>query len=241
VTTLTNSFEGGTSGTTITPGNSGGVSGNAFDVVNIGASAALAYSNTQAAHGTLSGEFTEPGTSTTCFAAWAGSLTGSSLATIWYRAYVYLPALPPVTNMRLIAPYDSTSICAGIAVSTAGKIVVQAGTTDTTQYTSTSAVNTAGWFRLEGFVTGSASAGQVSMALYNSPDSATATETFTSAASLNTTGAITSVRFGSSAQGTNYSWFMDDLGASSTGPVGPVVSPAAGGGSSIVPVLVASM
>lgn len=218
---LTNSFEGGTSATTITTANSGGTSGNAFDTVNIGASATLAFSNTEAAHGVLSGKFTEPGTAVSCYLAWGTSLTSSSISTVYYRAYVYLPTLPTVTNMRLISPFDGTSVCAGIAVNTSGKVVVQAGTSDATQYTSTSTVPTAGWFRLEGFVTGNASTGQVSMSLYSTPDSTTATETFTSAGTVNTTGAVSSIRFGSSVQGTSYTWYMDDLGASDTGLLGP--------------------
>lgn len=217
---LTNSFEGGTNASTVTTGNSGGNSGNAFDVVNIGASATIIFSSTEAAHGTLSGKYTQPSSAVIIYTGWTTSLTASSIPTVYYRAYVYLPTLPPVT-LRFIQPYDGSSVCAGIAVSSSGKVVVEAGTGDLPQYTSTNSVNTAGWFRVEGAVTGSSTAGQVSMSLYNTPDSVTATESFTSASTVNTTGAINGIRFGSVNQGTSYTWYMDDLGASDTGLLGP--------------------
>ena len=89
------------------------------------------------------------------------------------------------------------------------------------QYTSTNSVNTAGWFRVEGFVTGNASTGQISMSLYNTPDSVTATETFTSAGTVNTTAAVNGIRYGTNTQSPSYTWYMDDLGASDTGLLGP--------------------
>ena len=61
---LTNTFEGGTSGTTITQsvnGNSGGASGNFFDTVSIGGGATDAADNTHAAHGTLSAKIATAG------------------------------------------------------------------------------------------------------------------------------------------------------------------------------------
>ena len=50
MTTLTNSFEGGTSGTGITAGASGGASGNAFGSVTTGAGATVNWDNSQYAH-----------------------------------------------------------------------------------------------------------------------------------------------------------------------------------------------
>ena len=54
MTTLTNSFEGGTNGTGITAANSGGASGNAFDNVLGQFGGTVTYSSTVAAHGSLS-------------------------------------------------------------------------------------------------------------------------------------------------------------------------------------------
>jgi hypothetical protein len=256
---LTNGFEGGTSGTTISTSNSGGNSGNAFDAVSIGASATLQFSSAQAAHGSLSMALTEPATAAATYVEWSASLTGSSIATVYFRAYVYLPANPP-NNLRFIQAYSSGTLCGSVTSNTNGKIVLS-NSANTIEQTFTTAVSTAAWFRVEGSLTGaSGTGGAISCSLYNSPDSTTATESH-SVSGFNTTGAVTAILFGEPVAETNsYTFYMDNLGASDTGLLGPaeytgtgtaalnLAASAAGGrrqrgggsGSLIVPVLAAA-
>ncbi|MBO0825578.1 MAG: hypothetical protein J2P27_17260, partial [Actinobacteria bacterium] len=90
--TLTNSAEGGSSGTTVTAANSGGSSGNAFDVVNIGAGATGIYDGARAAHGGLSYAFATGPTAALARLQWTSSMGTQSQ--VWYRAYVYFDSYP---------------------------------------------------------------------------------------------------------------------------------------------------
>jgi hypothetical protein len=74
VTLLTNNFEGGSNGSTITTGNSGGASGNAWDTITIGTSAVDVYDNSQAAHGSLSCKLSTAATSVSVYNAWTTSM-----------------------------------------------------------------------------------------------------------------------------------------------------------------------
>jgi hypothetical protein len=107
VTLLTNSFESGTNGTTITTGNSGGASGNAFDVTEASGTSILVYSNTQAAHGSLSAEFANNGDGANSV-SWSTSL--GTQTQVWFRAYVYFTANPSVTLSSLIIFWNASVV-----------------------------------------------------------------------------------------------------------------------------------
>jgi hypothetical protein len=88
--------------------------------------------------------------------------------------------------------------------------------------TTTNAVNIGSWFRIEGWVYGNATSGQAQLSLYNTMDSTTATETDTSPATENTFGTPQLARFGIGASiATVGPFYMDDLGLSSVGLLGP--------------------
>lgn len=90
-TTLTNSFEGGTDGTTITTGNSGGASGNAFDGVNFdntGTPGVVAYSNVQKKAGSLSARIRCGSVAAITGFQW--STSRGTLTDDFVRAYFYL-------------------------------------------------------------------------------------------------------------------------------------------------------
>ena len=71
---ITNDFETGTSAATISNANSGGGGATAFDTVSIGAGSVGAYSNAQAAHGTLSGLFSTGTAGNASYVTWAASV-----------------------------------------------------------------------------------------------------------------------------------------------------------------------
>jgi hypothetical protein len=218
VTTLTNNFEGGSSGTTITTGNSGGTSGNAFDVVQIGASATDAYDNTRAAHGSLSCKIATPAGATTSYNSWTTSM--GSQSQVWFRLYLYFTANPPA-NHRVLQLLSGGSAAAGVIVASNGKLlVVNAAGSSVTTSTATIPLNA--WFRIEGFVIGSATVGQTELKLFTSADSTTPAETDSSAATQNTTGTLDTYRFGVAVSVASVGPFwMDDIGLSAAGYIGP--------------------
>ena len=218
MTVVTNSFEGGTNGTTITAGNSGGASGNPFDSVSVGSGGTLSFSNAQAALGTLSA-LAQTTTAAATYAAWGASI--GTPAQVWFRIYLYFGTLPSATTRFFTVSNGGGTGCARFAITTAGKILAADGAGSTIT-TSTLAIPTAQWFRVEGFATLSASVGQTEVKLFLLPENTTADETDTSAANQNTLGSPTLYAFGPDAGTANQGpYYMDYVGLSSTGYLGP--------------------
>ena len=221
MTTLTNSFEGGTNGTALSTGNTGGGSGNAFDAVNTtGSGSGIAFSTAQAMHGTVSAKLTyASGVSSNVYASWTTSMGAQAQA--WFRFYIYITAHPSV-NLRIWqSDISGSTLCSALFLTTSGTLAFNAS--GSTAFTTTAAVPLNTWYRLEGYCTGSTSAGQVSLSMY-AGDSTSAVETDTSSASQNTGGTQNCYRFGSFAAITEtsaFSYYIDDPGLSSTGPLGP--------------------
>jgi hypothetical protein len=215
---LVNTFEGGTNGVTVSPGNSGGASGAAFDSVTIGGGATLAFDSTRAAHGALSLQVATVA-SATSYVQWSASMGPQSPA--WFRAYLYLTA-NPAANHRAVTFLQGGTLCGYVQVLTTGRLqfVNAAGSAI---FTTTAAVPLGQWFRIEGFLTGDATAGQVELKLFASQaDGVTPDETDTSSAAQNTAGRPDTVRYGVAAAVANAGPFwMDDLGLSATGYLGP--------------------
>lgn len=197
MTTLTNTFEGGTPGTTVTAANSGGLSGNAFDAVAaVAGGSTIAFDSTYAAHGSVSLKLATASTSESTYVQWTTSM--GTQTTVWFRLYLYLTAYPAL-NTRLWNATDASTACGSLLVhsstSPAG-VLIFAGPSGSAILTSTNAVPLNQWSRIEGFLTGSASAGQVGFSLYDQKDSLAPTETQTSAATQDTTGPPTKYTFG---------------------------------------------
>ena len=221
MTTLTNSFEGGTNGTGLSTGNTGGTSGNAFDAVNTtGSGSGIAFSNAEAMHGTLSAKLTyAASTSSNVYASWTTSMGAQSQ--VWFRFYIYITAHPSV-NLRIWqSDISAATLCSALFLTTSGTLAFNAS--GSTAFTTTAAIPLNTWYRLEGYCTGSTSTGQVSLSMY-AGDSTTAVETDTSSATQNTGGTQNSYRYGSFASITEtsaFSYYIDDVGLSSTGYLGP--------------------
>ncbi len=224
MTVLRNGFEGGTTGGTITAANSGGASGNAFDAATLGSGGTLAYDSTHAAHGTLSCKLA----STTAVATsmqWIASFGAQS--TFWWRGYFYFTANPGSTTIRLFNCTTGAGSVMSCSLNSSGKMTVTYSTGGTNYVTFTDAVPLNAWFRVEGLCVVSTSAGQVGASLYDTMDSTTATETHTSAASLNTgsLSGTTTYNFGdSNGVGSVGPYWIDDVGLSSSGPLGPAAA-----------------
>ena len=223
MTTLTNSFEGGSNTTGITTGNSGGASGNAFDVINSsGAGSSLTFSSTHAAHGTLSMDMhMASGVSSGQDAAWTTSI--GTQTEFWFRMYLFHTANPSVRTRIWQADISGSTLCGGLFLNTNGTLDMSA-TGGTAVITSTNSVPLSAWYRVEGFLIGNTSTGQISFSLYTTMDDATPLETKTSSAAQNTGGSPNSARYGCFAATTEtpaFDLWIDDIGLSSTGALGP--------------------
>lgn len=161
--------------------------------------------------------------SNTTSALWSGAgLITNESAQNWFRERLYHTAYPSTA-----AP-----VCAlNVSGTRAGDVTVNANGTlsmrdaaGTVQLTTTSTVPLSALYRIEGYVTSSASAGQMELKLFLNPDSPTPTETKTTAASLNTTGGnLSQARFGMTTSGGPASWTFQfaDPANSVTGYIGP--------------------
>lgn len=233
--TLTNSAEGITpSGTTLTAGsggNSGGSSGSFFDVVTIGSGATVASDSTHAMHGSLGIKTQTGATAATAYFGWTTSLGGSSVTQSWFRFYLYITAIQSSGNFRLASCLNASNAISGAVVlrPTTGLISMQNSSNAViTGMTTTNAVPLNQWVRVEGYF--NSATGQGEIKLFLTPDSATPTETITSATGQALGTDVSSYRFGQGGGNTaNYGpfWF-DDVGASDTAYLGPAVTTVSG-------------
>jgi hypothetical protein len=229
MTLLTNSAEGGTNGITVSTSNSGGASGNAFDATSIPAGGSLNYSSTQAAHGTLSIQCATSTIAAGDYVQWSTSM--GTLAEQFGRVYVYLTSAP-AGNDVIVRYIGGSTVLARLQVTT-GRVLRLLDTSSTVVATFTNTVPLNAWCRIEWDLTFPASAtASATVKLFLTPDSGTADETQTPASngSLNFGSAnITSVRFGwTNGVANQPNMFIDDLGVSSTGYLGPAATTWAG-------------
>lgn len=218
-----NSVEGVASGTTITAANSGGASGDAFNVVTTGSGATTASDNTHAMHGTVSAKIAVGATSTTANLNWTTSVGTQSQ--IWFRTYLFATA-NPAAIIRMFAAITTSTLCGAVLITTTGALR-WVNTAGTTILTTTNTIPLNAWCRVEGFLIGSATVGQVELKLFKVPDSIVATEILTSTANQNTNASPNDYRFGISAATTNAGpYWLDDMALSTTGYLGTSFYPA---------------
>lgn len=228
---LVNSYEGNTPGSppgadlggASGPGqNLGTAAGFGWDSVVVSAGSAMVIDTSKSHSGRASGKITTT-SGVTCYTAWnGGTVLQAAGPKVWFRRYLYFPANPG-TQHQVLSALVSGSAVADLGVNTAGKLYMRARATGSNVVITTASVPLNQWFRVEGFIFSDASAGQVQVQLFSSPDSVTADETQTSAASLNTLGGnINQLRPGLGTGGvTGVDFNFDDDAVSFSGPVGP--------------------
>ncbi len=221
-----NTYEGGSNGTGISQANSGGMSGTAFDVVTTtGTGTTITYDNTHPVHGTLGGKTHFPAVAATAYPSWTTAV--GAQGKIWFRRYLYHTAYPAVNTRIWQSDISGSTLCAAVYLMTDGSLLF-ANSAGATVFQSAAALapNSAP-YRVEGYVTGSATVGQVELKLWKtSADGALGTEDYTntSAANVNTGGTQNCYRFGSFAsvtQGSAWDLWHDDDGVSPSGYLGP--------------------
>lgn len=214
----TNTAEGGSNGVTVTTGNSGGASGDAWDAVQIGASAGLTYTTAEKANGSVGYSMSTAGTSTTCYLRW----TGFNLARVFMRAYVKYDAAPVSGSNILLARGGGSQVFNLRCNASGGFTLKLPGGGDVAGSPSASTIPTGAWFRIECDVTVGTSAAW-EYKYFASPDSTTATETKSGTANFGTTN-VADLSFGNSAANANWQAYMDALGYSDAAYLGPEVT-----------------
>lgn len=220
ILSVINNAEGGTNGTGVTTGNSGSSSGTAFNTVSTGTGSTITFDNTHAAHGSLSYKILVGSPSVNTVLEWTTSLVVNTAVQTWFRAYLYVTA-NPANALRFIRARNGSTTCASVGMDSSGHIQVL-DASSTAVKTSTSTVPLNKWFRLEGYFTGDASVGQIECRMFTSAqDNVAADETLTTTATQNTNGPINQLLFGNPASVATYTFWMDDLAASTVRYIGP--------------------
>ncbi|MCC5574468.1 phage tail family protein [Microtetraspora sp. AC03309] len=206
-----NSFNGGTSGATITTANSGGTSGDAFTSV----SGSPTFSTSQATGARSPLVASVP----------SGALSWESLVVsgrdVYVRAHIYITASPTAVDSFIILTNDASfSTVARVHIDTSRRLSVRKDGSTTDLAKQTGGIPTNQWCRIEvklGIGT-TTSNGSCEIRRYDSADSSTSTET-TTASSINlgtlVPDAITYT------YASNLTFLYDDIGVSDTGFLGP--------------------
>lgn len=215
---IRNTAEGGTNGTTVTVANSGGASGDA-----VSAAGGMVYSNTVAAHGSLSIRDTA---STSSVLRWViGGVTGVSV-----RLYVRFAATPSMAITRITHATDTTA--AVVQINTANRLRLNAKSS-VQLWVAAADMPLNETIRVEAyFIQGAtASSGQARIAYYLG-DSTTPIEqspVITGANFGGDLGTFTQARVGSEVTTNTQVTYYDDIaintGADSSGFIGPVPPP----------------
>lgn len=209
----TNSFEGGSNGTTVTTGNSGGASGNAANTVTTGASFTHRFTTAQAAHGTLSLE-QAGGAGTQCHFTW----DFGPVDRIYGRAYVRFAT--GFQARSLIQCRAAASQTWRIALLGTGAVVFNNAANTTLDTSPTLSLDT--WYRIEYDVT--QSTGNATVTIY-AGDSTTPFDTLSASGASLGTADYDEVRHGQIANATGLnSMFWDDLDVNDIALPGPATT-----------------
>ncbi len=224
---LSNSFEGGSDGTTITTGNSGGASGVAWDNVTLGLNCDIRY-NVDPLSGDMSAHVVMPATAAQSYLDW--SAFGSLTIPVYVRVYLLKTATPPANWFYPFWLHTTGAVRAmGVAITTANLLRID-NAAGTSVGTSTLAVPNNQWVRIETKVTPSTTVGIVEYRLYLNADAPALnydeTKTFTG---LALTANIDEFQCGVRSTVTNMNgqhWYYDNVAISTVDWLGPAQSSA---------------
>jgi hypothetical protein len=215
----TNSFEGGTNGTTLSTANSGGVSGNSFGNIARDTGHTLAFDSTRAMHGTLSLAIAMGATSGECYCGWAA---GGKVPKTYGRFYIYQTAFVSA-NTRIAAFYQTspnTNANMLVRLVSGGKLALVDAASGVL-WTSAANMPLNQWIRVEFMCVGHATAGQAQISYYTG-DSVTPIEASSTFTNQNTGGEIDAVAWGVSSAFSNLTkLWIDDVAVSHLAPLGP--------------------
>lgn len=209
-------FETGTVGNNIATTDSGGYT--PFDTVSVGASATFRYANDQVAHGTKSAKQILTASPSASYLGWStqlGTLTD-------HYGRMYLRFAQNFGTDPIIECVSSAAQSLRILLNGTNSIVIR-DQADVTQASGTAQLLINTWARIEWHVIHSTTVGQVIVRIYQSMDSATITETISTAASINNLASCNDIRLGVDGNNTGWSVWFDELMAGATDWPGPKV------------------
>jgi hypothetical protein len=215
-----NNFSGVPAGTQLTTGNSGGAGNTVLDTAVSGTDAAMLGSTDFTIHGNArSLKVTTGATSSTNLTGWNASTLGAGSDTMYTQGYYYFPSLPSANvNIARFTQGGTSTLCGTLIVLTSGLVRFTSGGTMTT---TTVAVPTNAWVRIQSKLYSHATAGWGEIKIFKDADleGTTATETVTSAASFATgPGTIDTIRFPQTGALSNFGpMYLSDMDVRTTG------------------------
>jgi len=219
---VSNSFNGGTSSVDITSANSGEPSGTAFSSVATSL-ATLKYSTiVRTDGGTLSAAHVSSADNGVSLYKYTGLIATAD--TLYVRLYIYVTTFPPSGRITLLFFQGSTGQGGMIALESTGQIKVY-DKTGTLFNTSSMALSSASWYRLEVKHLQHASAGTLDCHIYSSYEGTTIAETVSGTAMNNHSGVINELHIGSVVYfgvGSTYNFNTDDVAVGTNEWIGPV-------------------
>lgn len=221
--TVANDFESGSNGTAVSTGNSVGVAGqeDGFDLVSASGSGNTGtFDNAHVFQNALAYKSAVGATTGSVYVGWNTSL-GASMSQIWFREHIYITALPG-NDVRIARTTSGGTFAGAVALTTAGNIrlVDKAGVS---QGLSATTIPLNQWVRIEGYVIGSGTAGQIEAKIFLDPTAVTPSETVTSAGTINTLGLLDAVTFGNPSSAINFTFWLDGVAASTFAYIGPLI------------------
>lgn len=214
-------FEGQTNGTTVSALNSDDFGDSALVTANIGAGNACTYSTDFAYPGTVSVKFV---TTTSGFDYMElGAFSSNSMVQTFY---IYITDTP--SQDTTIATFRTGAAQVGGLNITTGRVFQVTRSGGTVVFTGSTQIPVNQWVRVNfACVVATTSTGQANLAWYSTPGGTTATETYTSGATLNMgTTALTVARLGKNSNASNWattfyvdSWRVQDGTSTFYGPL----------------------
>lgn len=228
MTLVTNTFEGGSDGTTVTTGNSGGASGTAFNDVVKAADGTVAFSNVQK-RGTLACRFQQV-TAGDCHVAW-NETTKGALTDDYVRAYMYLTNAFTLNNDQIEWWSAAFGFMGSIRWTSTGAFTI-ANASASPVATSATTVGAGEWCRIEAHKHADTSAGFITCRIFKGADleGTTPTEEFgTSSTWADPATSSTWDYFGmptaiGSQPPSSGFLYMDDIAAGGTDWLGPTIT-----------------
>ncbi len=205
---LAANFEVGVNTASVSTGDAG--SATAWDSIG---SAPPSYSNTQK-YGTLAAKFEVQGNIN-----WRAA--HGTVSDHYGRLYIWASAFPSQAHklIRFDASFQA-AYGAQIVINTSGQVALY-GSGNSAVGTSTTAINTNAWTRIEWHIIHSTTVGFGEIKIFSSPDSATVTETLTTAANKNFGASTDSAQIGSVETAYPTTLYLDNIIAKATAYPGP--------------------
>ena len=217
---LKNNANGGVNGANVSYDNMGEISGDPYDYRFLGTGCSITYATSPGRAG-LCFKYTTTTNADSVFFEWQRF---PRVAVSYVRIYAYVAALPSGSIRFCEVSDGSNNICFSIGLRNTGQIVLR-DAVSTQIAASTVFMTPKRWMRFEFKLTSHPTAGQVDFRLYTEADSPYHAERMNSTATFNTQPAVdygSQPRFGISGLSiTNYSVYLDELGLSDAGWLGP--------------------